>query len=71
MVHFNCFLNSSVYWHDDVSFELSLHISQSVNLVFFQTEQIFIQLDELNELDRITPAWKEFNYSLTETQKTF
>ena len=35
---------------------------------FFQNEEIFIQLDEL---DRITHAWIGFNYSITQTQKTF
>ena len=40
------------------------------NLVF-QNEKIFVQLDELDKLDRITQAWIGFNYSLTQTQKTF
>ena len=35
------------------------------NLVFFQNEEIFVQLDELDELDRITHAWIGFNYRLT------
>ena len=28
---------------------------------------MFVQLDELNELDKITHAWIGFNYSLTQT----
>ena len=39
-------------------------------LVFFQNEVIFVQLDELDDLDRIINAWIGFNYSLTKTQKT-
>ena len=35
---------------------------------FFQNEDIFIQLDEL---DKITHALKGFNYSLTQAQKPF
>ena len=42
----------------------------SVNLVFFQNEEIFVQLDELDELDRITQAWIGFNNRLTQAQKT-
>ena len=41
------------------------------NLVFFQKEDNFVQLDELDELDRITHAWIGFNCSLTQAQKTF
>ena len=33
---------------------------------FFQNEGIFISLDELDGLDRITYAWILFNYSLTQ-----
>ena len=36
-----------------------------------QNEEIFVQLDELDELDRITHAWIGFNYSVTKVQKTF
>ena len=32
-------------------------------LVFFQNEEIFVKLDELDELERITHAWIGFNYS--------
>ena len=39
--------------------------------IFLQNEDIFVQLDELDELDRITHAWIGFHYSLIETQKTF
>ena len=38
---------------------------------FFQNEDIFVQLDKLVELDKITHAWIGFNYSLTQAQKTF
>ena len=37
--------------------------------ILFINVQIFIQLDELNELDTITQAWIGFNYSLTQAQK--
>ena len=37
----------------------------------FQNEDIFVQLDELDELDKITHAWIGFNYSLTQAQKAF
>ena len=37
---------------------------------FFQNQDIFVQLDELDELDKITHAWIGFNYSLTQAQKT-
>ena len=40
------------------------------NLVFFQNEEIFVKLDELDELDRITQAWIGSNYSLIQVQKT-
>ena len=36
---------------------------------FFQYEVIFVQLDELDELYRITHAWIRFNNSLTQVQK--
>ena len=35
---------------------------------FFQNEVIFVQI---NELDRISHAQVEFNYSLRQTQKAF
>ena len=38
----------------------------TIILVFFQNEEIFVQLDELDELDRITCAWWiGVNYNLT------
>ena len=40
-------------------------------LFFFQNEENFIQLDELDESDRISHAWIWFEYSLTQAQKTF
>ena len=36
--------------------------------IFFENEEIFVQLDEV---DRITRTWIGFNYSLTQAQKTF
>ena len=33
-------------------------------MFFFQNEVIFVQLDKLDELDSITHAQIEFNYSL-------
>ena len=38
---------------------------------FSQNEEIFVQLDELDDLDRITHEWIGFNYSLIQAQKTF
>ena len=40
------------------------------NLVFLN-EEILVQLDELDKLDRITHTWIGFNYSLKQAQKTF
>ena len=40
-------------------------------ILVFQNEVIFVQLDELDKLDRITHAWMAFNYILTQAQKTF
>ena len=40
-------------------------------LVFFQNEEVFVQLDELDELDRITHAWIWLNCCPTQAQKTF
>ena len=34
-------------------------------IYFFQNEGIFVQLDELDELDKITHAWIRIHYSLT------
>ena len=39
-------------------------------LVFFQNEAIFVQLDELDKLDRGTQVWIGFNLNLTQAQKT-
>ena len=54
---------------------LYLSLKKARNLLhpiipFFQNEVIFVQLDELNELDKITHALIGFNYSLTQAQKT-
>ena len=40
------------------------------SLFFFQNEEIFVQLDELDELDKIIHARMGLNYSLTQAQKT-
>ena len=40
-------------------------------IIFFQNGEIFVQLDELDKLDKITHARIGFNYSLTQAQKTF
>ena len=55
------------------SFEMKLlnRVSNLPILFFFQNEEIFVQLDEFDELDRITQASIGFNYSLTQAQKTF
>ena len=37
----------------------------------FPNEDIFVQLDELDELERITQAWIGLNYTLTQARKTF
>ena len=44
---------------------------QSIHSIFFKNEEIFVQLDELDEWDRITQAYIGFNNSLTKAQKTF
>ena len=38
---------------------------------FFKNEEIFVQLEELEEFYKITHALIGFNYSLTEARKTF
>ena len=53
-----------------------LHINTGAFLFFFfffffENEEIFVQLDELSELDRITHAWIGLNYNLTQAQKPF
>ena len=45
--------------------------STQADLFFFKNEEIFVQLDKLDELDRITHAWITFNYSIILAQKTF
>ena len=45
-----------------------------INLVFFQNEGIFFQLDELDELDKINHAWIRIHlqfYTRTEDSITF
>ena len=43
---------------------------KKLKLVFLQNEEIFVQLDELDELNRIAHAWIGFNYNPTQAQKT-
>ena len=51
---------------------LQLHLAHcGVNLFFFLNEEILLQLDELDELNKITCAWIGLNCSLTQTQNTF
>ena len=47
------------------------NVTYSETIYFFLNEVILVQLDELEELDRITHAWIGFNYSLKQGQKTF
>ena len=42
----------------------------SVNLFFLKNEDIFVEVDELDELNRIIHAWIQSNFSLTQAQKT-
>ena len=51
------YVETNELWHGTYFVDLSF---------FFQDEEIFIQLDEL---DKITHAWIGFNYSLTQAQK--
>ena len=47
----------------------SENLSQTMRVYFFQNEEIFVQLDELDELDRITHAWiKIYLQSHTSTE---
>ena len=41
------------------------------SILVLLNEEIFIWLDELDELDKLTHAWIRFNYSLTQAQNTF
>ena len=45
---------------------LTLTVNWPRQSSFFQNEEIFIQLDELGKLDRISQAWKWLNYSFTQ-----
>ena len=45
--------------------------SRSKLQFYSQNEQIFVQLDELDKLEKITQAWIGFNDSLRQAQKTF
>ena len=40
------------------------------SIYFFQNKEIFIQLDELDKLDRITHAWIGFNCSTRKKTST-
>ena len=37
---------------------------------FFQNEEIFVEVDELDNLDRITHVWIGINYNLAQAEKT-
>ena len=45
--------------------------NRSFGVIDDQNEEIFVQLDELDELDTIPYACIGFNYNLTQTQKAF
>ena len=45
--------------------------SSKIFITLFELHNLKVQLDELDELDKITHAWMIFNYSLTQAQKTF
>ena len=47
----------------------SFRLQFNHSLFFFQNEEIFVQLDESDELDRIIQAWIGLNYSLRQAQK--
>ena len=55
--------------------ELFLHLPDDstvkINILVFQNEEIFVQLDELDKLDRIIHACIGFNYNFTQVQKIF
>ena len=48
-----------------------LQITWSEFEIAFLNEEIFVQLNELDKLDRITHASIGFSNSLTQTQKSF
>ena len=48
----------------------TLTVTSENILVLFQND-IFVELDEIDELDEIPQAWIEFNWSLTQAQKAF
>ena len=48
-----------------------MSVKIDILFIFFQNEDIFVQLDELDKLDGITHARVGFNYSLPQAQKTF
>ena len=55
-----------------INFEWRASFSNGVaSPVFYQNEEIFVQLDDLDELDRIIHAWIGFDYHFTQAQKTF
>ena len=45
-------------------------MTDNIKSIFFQIKHIFIQLDELHKLDRITRASIGFNNNLPQAQKT-
>ena len=63
--------NNSTNWLQGIESRVTVPKFKHSSFFFLQNEQIFIQLDELDELDTITHAWIGFKYSLTQAQKTF
>ena len=66
---FDDFFNGEIHNNRLVGFQNYLFCLRM--LVFFQNKDIFVQLDYLDELDRITDARIGFNCSPTQAQKTF
>ena len=46
-------------------------VCREKGILVFQNEEIFIQLDELDELNKITRAWVGIHYSVTQAQKYY
>ena len=63
--------NNSTNWLQGIESRVTVLNINILVCFFLQNEQIFIQLDELDELNTITHAWIGFKYSLTQAQKTF
>ena len=66
---YQCFLVLQIFWNDEKICKKSTTIQvNSPHSIYFQNEEIFIQLDELYKLDRITHA---INSIQLQPQKTF